>query len=223
MVSLRDVRFAYPEGTFALAVDALDVPRGGRVACVGPSGSGKSTLAALMTGIAVPDAGSVTLDGQELTRLSDAERRALRIERVGMMFQDFELVASLSALENILLPYHVADSLAWSADVEDRARELASRTGLVDVLGRKPARLSGGERQRVALCRALVTRPSLVLCDEPTGQLDPHTAAASLDRIFEQVDAEGATLFVITHDHALLPRFDEVVDMAVLAATPEVA
>lgn len=225
MVSLRDVHFAYSDGPFALDVAQLDVPRGARVACVGPSGSGKSTLAALMTGIRLPDRGSIALDGRELTTRSDAERRALRIARVGMMFQEFELVASLSALENVLLPYHVADAdeLRWTPAVVDRARDLAERVGLHDVLDRKPQRLSGGERQRVALCRALVTRPALVLCDEPTGQLDPVTAAASLDRIFEQVDAEGATLFVITHDHALLPRFDDVVDMTELAAPREVA
>ncbi len=216
MVSMRGVRFRYPVGAFELAVDELDVARGARVACIGPSGSGKSTLAALMTGIVVPNAGSVVLDGTELGDLSDAARRALRIERVGMMFQEFELVASLSALENILLPYHVADVLKLDADVTERARALADDLGLTDVLRRKPRRLSGGERQRVALCRALVTEPALILCDEPTGQLDPVTAAASLDRIFEQVDARGATLFVVTHDHGILARFDRVIDMSVV-------
>jgi putative ABC transport system ATP-binding protein len=210
MLTLSDVHFRYGSGGFALSVDALSVARGERVACVGPSGSGKTTLAHLMAGILVPDAGHVTLAGHALSSLSDAERRALRITTIGMVFQRFALLEHLTGLENILLPYHISAALLLDEPAQQRARDLAQTMGIEHVLGRRPERLSQGERQRLAICRALVTQPGLVIADEPTGNLDPRATATTLDLLTEQVAQRGATLLVVTHDHSLLPRFDRV-------------
>ena len=130
-----------------------------------------------------------------------------------MVFQEFELLEYLSALDNILLPYHVADELQLDADVRGRARELASEMGISDLLARKPKKLSQGERQRVALCRALVTQPKLLICDEPTGNLDPKNAETIVELLLRQAREHAATVFMVTHDHGLLKRFDRVVDV----------
>lgn len=210
LVRCDDVRFAYGEGGFALQVDELVLRPGERLACVGPSGSGKTTLAHLLAGILLADAGRVRFEGVDLADLSEDGRRALRVRRIGLVFQRFELLSSLSALENILLPYHVSPALALDDAVRQRALDLAAATGIGHVLEALPARLSQGERQRVAICRALVTRPRLVIADEPTGNLDPVATAAALDLLEDRVAAGGASLLVVTHDHGLLPRFERV-------------
>jgi putative ABC transport system ATP-binding protein len=193
------------------------VAAGERVACIGPSGSGKTTLVHLIAGILAPEAGDVRLAGTLLGELSNAQRRALRITRIGMVFQEFELLDYLSAEENVLLPYHVSPALRLDAGVRERARALAQACGVEHTLARRPNQLSQGERQRVALCRALVTEPRLILCDEPTGNLDPDTAAAVLELVFERAAALDAALLMVTHDHGLLPRFDRVIDVRELA------
>ena len=213
MFALAGVRYAYGAGGFQLAVDELAVGRGERVACVGPSGSGKTTLVDLIAGIRVPDAGTVHLAGERLSTLSDDARRVRRITTVGMVFQEFELLDYLSALDNVLLPYHLSRELELSDAVRERALELARETGIAHVLARRPRRLSQGERQRVAVCRALVTEPTLLLCDEATGNLDPETAKATLDLLLEQAATRRASVFLVTHDHGILDRFDRVVDM----------
>lgn len=210
MLTLDDVRFAYGDGGFALSVEALTIARGECVACVGPSGSGKTTLAHLMTGILVPDRGSVLLGGQPLSALADGARRALRVSRIGMVFQRFALLDHLTGLENILLPYHISAALTLDAGARARARELSRELGIEHVLPRRPQRLSQGERQRLAICRALVTEPGLVIADEPTGNLDPGATATTLQLLTEQVARRQATLLVVTHDHSLLARFDRV-------------
>lgn len=210
MLSLESVRFAHSDGGFQLTVDALTIARGERVACIGPSGSGKTTLAHLMTGILLPDKGSVRLDGQDLSSLPDSDRRALRISRVGMVFQQFALLDHLTGLENILLPYHISAALTLDGDARARGRELARTMGIDHALSRRPQRLSQGERQRLAICRALVTEPGLVIADEPTGNLDPQATDATLDLLMVEVTRRQATLLVVTHDRALLSRFDRV-------------
>lgn len=217
IIEMEDVRFAYEGGSFELSVPSLSIERGGSAACIGTSGSGKTTLIGLMTGILTPDGGRVTLDGEHVSSMPDAQRRALRASRVGLVFQEFELLDYLSALDNVLLPYHISPALKLTDDVRDRARELGGQCGIGHTLGRKPRRLSQGERQRVAICRALIAEPALLVCDEPTGSLDPRTSASVLDLLFEQASARGATLLVVTHDHAPLDRFDRVIDMADLA------
>ena len=215
-IQLEGIRFAYPGGArggFALAVEELRVERGERVACIGASGTGKTTLVDLIAGIRVPDAGRVVVDGADVSSMGEEARRAWRLARVGMVFQEFELLEYLSALDNVLLPFHLGRALKLDGAARLRARRLAEETGVAHTLDRVPARLSQGERQRVAVCRALVTEPGLLLCDEGTGNLDPSTASSTLDLLFEQAARSGATVFFVTHDHSVLERFDRVVDM----------
>lgn len=216
-VRLENVRFTYGQGAFSLGVDELVLEAGVHAACIGPSGSGKTTLINLIAGILQPDRGRVMLGDTEVTSLDDAGRRALRIERIGMVFQRFELLDYLSSEENILLPYHISAHLTLDREAKSRARELAAAMGIEHTLARRPRRLSQGERQRVAICRALVNRPELVIADEPTGNLDAASANATLDLLFEEVTSRGATLMVVTHDAGLLPRFDRVIDVTQLS------
>jgi putative ABC transport system ATP-binding protein len=213
MISLEGVEFRYPDGGFRLSVPSLAFERGRRAAIVGPSGSGKTTLLRLVSGIVTPSAGRVVTDGVEVTGLSDAERRAFRLRRIGLVFQEFALIEYLSVLDNVVLPYLLDDPQNALAGARERGAELARRVGLGERLRQLPERLSHGERQRVAVCRALVTRPPLVLADEPTGNLDPRNKGRILDELIDFAAEDGATLVVVTHDHGLLERFERVVDV----------
>lgn len=212
MIALTDVAFAYPQGGFALRVPGLTVAQGARTAIVGPSGSGKTTLLTLIAGLVVPDAGAVQVDGTEVSGLSDAQRRAFRAATIGFVFQNFALMDYLSARDNILYPYRVGLGLRLDRAARDRADALAEACGLAGKLDRRPGGLSQGEQQRVAICRALVTQPRLILADEATGNLDPATKGLILDLLFDRARDAGATVLAVTHDHDLLPRFDTVVD-----------
>jgi len=223
MIRFEDLAFRYPGGPFRLDVPELSVEKGDRLAIIGPSGSGKTTLLRLISGIVTPSAGKVVTNQVEVSALGDAERRRFRLRTVGLVFQEFELLDYLSVLDNVLLPFRLDDSLAGRDGARDRAVELARKVGLEDKLGRRPATLSQGERQRVAVCRALVTRPPLVLADEPTGNLDPRTGGRVLDELIEFAAEDEATLVVVTHDHALLERFERVIDVADFATLPEPA
>lgn len=219
MIAVRDLRFAYAGG-FALDVPALDVGAGERVAVVGPSGSGKTTLLNLLSGIDVPDAGTVSIGGTDVGVLSDRARRRLRAARIGFVFQEFALVDYLTAEENVLYPYRVGAGLRLERTDRERARALLTDFGLGEKTRRRPAQLSQGERQRVAIARALVTRPKVILADEATGNLDPANKAAALDLLFAQAAETEAALLCVTHDHELLPRFDRVIDFADLRVSP---
>jgi len=214
MIEIRDLRFAFPRGGFALQIDGFDVAAGEHVAVVGPSGSGKTTLLNLIAGILVPDAGSVRVEMRRVDRMSPAARRAFRLTRLGMIFQSFELVDYLSVADNILLPCRIGSHLPLSRAMRERAGELAAAAGLGDKLRRRPAELSQGEQQRAAICRALLARPALVLADEATGNLDPVNKGAMLDLLFAQARHAGAAILAVTHDHNLLPRFDRTIDFA---------
>lgn len=217
VVELRDMRFCFPgEGAFGLSVDDLVIERSEHTACIGPSGCGKTTLINLITGVIVPDAGTVTLADQTISSMAEPERRAFRLRRVGMVFQSFALLDHLSVLDNILLPYHLS-GLALDNAARDRAETTAGALGIAALLRRRPARLSQGERQRTAIARALVTDPELVVCDEPTGSLDPARSEGVIDLLLERASDLGATLLVVTHDHTLLPRFVRTIDMSRLA------
>ncbi len=216
-IRVRDLAFAYPGG-FRLRVPAFDLGGTERVAVVGPSGSGKTTLLRLVAGIEAPASGTVEVDGVAIGGLADRERRAFRAARIGFVFQGFELLDHLTARDNILYPVLVSDRLPLDRAVRARAEALAEAAGIGALIGRRPAALSQGERQRVAICRALVTRPRIVLADEPTGNLDPEAKGLILDLLFDRAREEGAALLVVTHDHALLPRFDRVVDFAAFRA-----
>ena len=212
MIEVRDLDFRYAEGDFVLRIPRLAIERGSTVAVVGPSGSGKTTLLNLVAGIASPLSGSVTTNDTEITTLTDRARRDFRIRHIGLVFQEFELLEYLNVLDNILLPYCINAALELTSHVRDRARVLARDVGIADKLDRHPDKLSQGEKQRVAVCRALLTEPVLLLADEPTGNLDPHNKGRVLDILFDYAERSAATLVTVTHDLDLVDRFSRVVD-----------
>jgi len=214
MIELRDVRFEYPLGEFSLLVPELRIAPGTKAAAIGPSGSGKTTLLNLVSGIERPAGGEIETATVRVDRLSTSARRSFRITHLGFVFQDFLLLDYLDVLQNILYPYRLHRDLVLNQEVRDRARSLASDLGIERLLQRRPDELSQGERQRVAIARALVTAPKLVLADEPTGNLDPATKHQVLELLFEQCDALSMTLLMVTHDHGLLDRFDQTIDVS---------
>ena len=214
MIEIEGLSFRYPGGSFVLDIPGFRVASGEKLAVIGPSGSGKTTLLNLIAGISTPDQGSVQVGDTQVSELDDRRRRDFRIRHLGMVFQDFELLDYLNVLDNILHPYRITRALRLDVGVRERAVELADRMGIGDKLKRRVNDLSQGEKQRVAICRALLPGPGLLLADEATGNLDPDNKALILDLLFDSVDAHGATLLAVTHDHELLPRFDRVIDFA---------
>ncbi|WP_425037926.1 ABC transporter ATP-binding protein [Primorskyibacter sp. S187A] len=214
MVRVENLTFGYGAKGFRLRVPDLLLEKGERVAIVGPSGSGKTTLLNLIAGILTPEAGRVSVAGTEVSQLSDTQRRRFRASQIGFVFQDFALLDYLPARQNILYPYRITPALTLDAAARARADKLAAACGIGDKLDRHPGALSQGEQQRVAICRALVTQPNLILSDEATGNLDPDSKARILDLLFEQAEEAGATVLAVTHDHELLPRFERVLDFA---------
>lgn len=212
MIDIQGLQFSYGEGDFSLQVPEMAVASGETVAIVGPSGSGKTTLLNLIAGNTTPQSGHITTNGCEVTGLHDAARRDFRIANMGLVFQEFELLEYLDVLDNILLPYRINRTLALDTDVRRRAEEIAQQVGIGDKLQRYPNHLSQGERQRVAVVRALVVRPPLLLADEPTGNLDPDNKDRVLDILFGYAENNAATLVTVTHDHDILPRFRRVID-----------
>ncbi len=218
MIRIRDLEFRYPDGEFVLRVPQLTVKRGAAVAITGASGCGKTTLLHLVAGIRAPLSGSVVVGDVELASLADSARRAMRVRSIGLVFQAFELLDHLNVLDNVLLPYRISPALTLDRATRDRAVELLCSVGVGDRLRRFADRLSHGERQRVAVCRALLPRPGLVLADEPTGNLDPDNTTRVLDILLAYTRDNDATLVTVTHDHELLDRFDRVVAFGDLGA-----
>ena len=212
MIRIEYLKFTYPRGDFALSVPELNVDAGETVAIVGPSGSGKSTLLNLIAGVLRPGAGQIAVGDTEVSALSERHSRPFRAQCIGFVFQDFGLLDYLSARDNILHPYRICAPLRLTAEVRARAETLAARLSVSQYLHRLPEALSQGERQRVAICRALLPAPRVILADEATGNLDPDNKRVILDLLFEAVRTDGATLVAVTHDHELLPRFDRVID-----------
>jgi putative ABC transport system ATP-binding protein len=188
----------------------LAVMPGEALAILGASGSGKSTLLALLAGLDTPTAGTVLLDGADLFALDEDARAELRGRAVGFVFQSFQLLPSLTALENVMLPLE----LAGRADAEAAAREILARVGLGERLQHYPKHLSGGEQQRVALARAFVVRPKLLLADEPTGSLDAESGEAVIALLFELNREAGTTLVLVTHDEQLARRCQRALRLA---------
>lgn len=221
MIDLDDIVFRYgptPDGGFELRVPTLRVATGDRCALIGPSGSGKTTLLHLIAGIALPERGRIVVDGVDVASHGDAERRRFRIERLGLVFQEFALLEHLSVLDNVLLPFRIHPALSLDTAARERAATLLERVGLADRAQRLVPRLSQGERQRVAVCRALVTEPHLLLADEPTANLDPDNKFRVLDLLIDDAAARDATLLAVTHDHDLLDRFERTIDFRELAS-----
>ncbi|WP_299021429.1 ABC transporter ATP-binding protein [uncultured Photobacterium sp.] len=185
---------------------SLEVEQGEAIALVGVSGAGKSTLMTLLAGLDTPTSGEIELLGQALSRLDDEARAALRCDAIGFVFQSFLLIPSLSALENVMLPAIIKGD---EGD-EQRAAELLQQVGLTGRESHLPAQLSGGEQQRVALARAFMTRPLVLFADEPTGNLDQHTAATVIDLLFALNREHGTTLVLVTHDPQLAKRCDRI-------------
>ena len=212
MIKIGNLLFSYDEGDFSLEIPELKVAHGETVAIVGPSGSGKTTLLNLIAGTATPQSGQVTTNGYEISGLDDAARRDFRIANIGLVFQEFELLEYLNVLDNILLPYGINRTLHLDTGVRERAKAIAERVGIGDKLGRYADQLSQGEKQRVAVIRALVVQPPLLLADEPTGNLDPLNKDRVLDILLQYVNDNAATLVTVTHDHDILHRFQRVID-----------
>ncbi len=177
----------------------LEIPEGQFAAIMGPSGSGKSTLLGLLAGLDFPSTGQVILDGEDITRLSEDEMAVVRGRKIGFVFQSYQLIPTLTAEENVLLPME----LAGDRGGRDRARELLDRVGLKGRFDHYPVQLSGGEQQRVALARAFALRPPILLADEPTGNLDTATGQVVLDLLLALNREEGTTLVMVTHEQVL--------------------
>lgn len=180
----------------------LAVQHGERVAIVGRSGSGKSTLLGLLAGLDSPSSGKVLIDGTEISRLDEDGRAAVRGRKMGFVFQSFQLLPSLTALENVMLPLQ----LAGREDARSQAEAALSRVGLEQRLSHYPKQLSGGEQQRVAIARAFAPRPAILFADEPTGNLDADTGQQIIDLLFSLNEEAGTTLILVTHDNALAAR-----------------
>ncbi len=196
-------RVMLPSGELVILADVgFRIDRGEVVAVVGASGSGKSTLLSLLAGLDTPSTGSVELDGEPVSSLDEDGRARVRGDKVGFVFQNFQLLPSLTALENAMLPLE----LRGDADAVAPAREMLRKVGLGERLDHYPRQLSGGEQQRVALARAFVTRPSLLFADEPTGNLDTHTGQAIIELLFAMNAEAGTTLVLVTHDDHLAER-----------------
>ena len=200
---------------------SFEVGRGDAIAIMGPSGCGKSTLLYILGALERPSSGSVTLDGKDPFALGEAEQAAFRNAHVGFVFQDHLLLPQLSALDNVIAPSLVSATPESAAVVSDRATLLLTQVGLADRLSHRPGELSGGERQRVAIARALIQQPSLLLCDEPTGNLDRASAEAVADLLANLQKAHNTMLVVVTHSPTLAARFPrrfELTDRKLVAA-----
>jgi putative ABC transport system ATP-binding protein len=213
VVTAQALTRRYGEGESA--VDALrgvslDIPRGQFTAVMGPSGSGKSTLMHILAGLDVPTSGSVTIEGRDITRMDDGELTLLRREHIGFIFQFFNLLPRLSAEENVTLPLSLAGEKPDPAWVD----ELIEKVGLADRRSHRPSELSGGQQQRVAIARSLVTKPTVLFADEPTGNLDSETSGEILSLLRESVDSYGQTTVMVTHDAGAAATSDRILFLA---------
>ena len=222
-IAIRDLDLSLGRGAARVHIlrkISLTIARGETVGLVGPSGSGKSTLLMTLAGLERADSGSIAIDGVTLDGLSEDELAKFRGQRIGIVFQAFHLIPTMTALENVAAPLELANA----PDAFERARTELALVGLADRLSHYPAQLSGGEQQRVALARALAPRPSLLIADEPTGNLDEETGRAIIELLFDLPRRRGATLVLVTHDASLAARCDRIVRMrSGLIEAPELA
>jgi putative ABC transport system ATP-binding protein len=219
MIVAKELEQTYTSGGRPLTVLKdinLEIEQRGVVAIVGPSGSGKTTLLGLLAGLDLPSAGSVALDGAILSELSEDERALLRAEKVGFVFQSFQLIPTLTALENVLVPIELqpAGTVGNGRAAERRAADLLGRVGLGERMHHYPAQLSGGEQQRVGLARAFANRPKILMADEPTGNLDAATGGHVIDLMVKLNREEGTTLVLVTHDTELASKAHRIVRLS---------
>jgi putative ABC transport system ATP-binding protein len=209
-IVLEGVRKSY-RGVLVLSIDRLLVPKGAQWIITGESGSGKTTFLNLVSGILTPDSGSITISGTDITRLPEAARDRFRAEKIGFVFQTFNLLQGFSARENVLLGMLFADRVDPA-----RADLLLDRVGLADKRGQNPDALSVGQQQRVAIARALANRPEILLADEPTGNLDPKTGESIIELLKEVCRENGTTLLCVTHQPQVMASFKDVTDLSCL-------
>ncbi len=212
MINIDSLELSYGTDGFQLSIPQLKIDVAEKVAIIGPSGSGKTSLLKLISGIILPQKGRISIDNHSVNQLSDAVRRDYRITNIGFIFQDFELLDYLNVQDNILHPFRITQALKIDGQVRSRVNDLAQELGILNKIKRMTNTLSQGEKQRVAICRAMLTSPKLILADEATGNLDPSNKLKILDTLFKSVDKNNATLIAVTHDHELLDRFDRVID-----------
>jgi lipoprotein-releasing system ATP-binding protein len=211
MLEVERISKSFPTASGTLQVldgVAFTLAPGDRMAIMGPSGSGKSTLLSILGALEEPTSGTVRLDGADPSSMTPDQRAAFRNRRIGFVFQEHHLLAGCTAIDNVVLPALATGSV--SRDIEVRARRLLERVGLGDRLGSLPAELSGGERQRVAVARAVVLSPRLILADEPTGQLDAHASATVTELLVDLAAESGGMLVVVTHAEAVAARVGTV-------------
>lgn len=189
---------------------SLKLKKGEAVSIVGPSGAGKSTLLHLLGGLDAPDSGKVFIDGEDIYKLQDSRRSELRNKRVGFVFQFYHLLPEFSALENVMLPGLIRGR---RGGLKDKAAELLSAVGLKDRATHRPSQLSGGEQQRVAIARALMNEPDILLCDEPTGNLDSKTSLEICELLWRLNEEQGKTLVIVTHEKEIAARADRMIYM----------
>jgi putative ABC transport system ATP-binding protein len=209
-ISLRDVDLSLGRGAgrvHILKSISLDVMQGEALGLVGPSGSGKSTLLMCMAGLEQPDSGAIIIQNQDLTEMGEDQLARFRGKHIGVVFQSFHLIPTMTALENVSVPLE----LAGEQDAAQRATAALARVGLSHRLSHYPAEMSGGEQQRVALARAIVANPAILVADEPTGNLDEATGADIVELLFELQREHGTTLVLVTHDLGLAARCDRTV------------
>ncbi len=218
MIDIKELVFRYRgrrpnlSSSFGMRVASFAVPAGASTALVGPSGSGKTTLLGLIAGTLRVDSGSIHVNDQAITDFNDGELGRYRIRNVGQVFQAFELLGYLTVIENIMLPWYIAGS-GRKSDIQKRAADLLLGVGLESKQSAMPGELSQGEQQRVAVCRAMLNSPPLLLADEPTGNLDRENKQNVVDLLVAQARRNNSTLLMVTHDESLLDKFDSVLDM----------
>jgi putative ABC transport system ATP-binding protein len=216
-IQISNLQFSYASaGGFHMFIPRLDITAGECVAIVGPSGSGKTTLLNLMAGTFVPRSGEISVAGQRLDSMTEAARRRFRIDRVGQVFQAFELLDYLTVKENILLPRLIDPDNRKNSDAQQRIQSVLASVGLQDKADKRPSELSHGERQRVAVCRAMLNRPQLLLADEPTGNLDQANKQKVVELLLRQAREHDSMLLMVTHDHSMLDAFERVIDFTEL-------
>jgi len=213
ILQIRDLHFQYPASDFKIEISDIKITQGSKIAISGKSGSGKTTLIHLISGILKPQSGKILFYDESITDMNDKEIRKHRISNIGFIFQEFELLEYLNVMDNLILPYKINKSLVLDAEIKDKAKEIANRIGIGNKLDQHPKQLSGGERQRLAIARALITSPPLIIADEPTGNLDEKTSNIVMDEITDQVSYTNSTLIMISHNNELISSFDEIIDI----------
>jgi putative ABC transport system ATP-binding protein len=221
MISINDLSFSYrgrssDKSSFGMRVEEFSVSPGACTALVGPSGSGKTTLLGLIAGTLRPDSGTISVNNRDVTTLSDRDLGRFRIDSVGQVFQSFELLSYLTVTENVMLPWYIS-GIGRKSDIRKRAESLLCGVGLESKLGAQPEKLSQGEQQRVAVCRAMLNNPPVLLADEPTGNLDQQNKQNVVDLLVQQARDNNSTMLMVTHDESLLDKFDAVLDMSRIA------